>query len=347
MSRSAVTRAAWESGSHRLASVAARSRRMHADDSPIRASTRASASAHYIFNERTCLGRRDARTARAAGLRRRTPARHRGLPRAEAAASAVPRRRSGRGQDGDRQGARRRPRAAAGPAAVLRRARHGGRRVRVELSAADDRDPARRSGGWRRARGAGARHLHDAVPAAPAAAAGAVAGRRRRAGAADRRARSRRRAVRGVPARSAVRLPGDDSRARYDPREHAADRRHHVEPHARDPRRDQAPLPLSLGRLSRCGARARDRAAQVPEGLRDARARDRRVHAAAAHARSLQGARDRRDARLGGGAGCARPDHARSANGRRHAGRAAQVPGRHRRDHARRRGEARARGAGA
>ena len=36
-----------------------------------------------------------------------------------------------------------------------------------------------------------------------------------------------------------------------DPRRGAADRRHHVEPHARDPRRDQAALPLSLGRLSR------------------------------------------------------------------------------------------------
>ena len=49
-----------------------------------------------------------------------------------------------------------------------------------------------------------------------------------------------------------------------DPATNAAGRRHHVQSHARDPRRDQAPLPLSLGRLSRRGARARDRAAQVP-----------------------------------------------------------------------------------
>ena len=76
----------------------------------------------------------------------------------------------------------------------------------AEAAGGVDRDAAR------------ARHLHDAVPAEAAAAAGARARRRRRAGAADRRARSRRRAVRGVPARSALRLPGDDSRARRDPR---------------------------------------------------------------------------------------------------------------------------------
>ena len=46
----------------------------------------------------------------------------------------------------------------------------------------------------------------------------------------------------------------------------AAGRRHHVEPHARDPRRDQAPLPLSLGRLSGRAARARDRPPQVSAG---------------------------------------------------------------------------------
>ncbi len=40
----------------------------------------------------------------------------------------------------------------------------------------------------------------------------------------------------------------------------SADRGDHLEPHARDPRRAQAPLPLSLGRLSQRAARARDRA---------------------------------------------------------------------------------------
>ena len=38
----------------------------------------------------------------------------------------------------------------------------------------------------------------------------------------------------------------------------AADRDHHLEPHARDPRRAQAPLLLPLGRLSERRARARD-----------------------------------------------------------------------------------------
>ena len=43
--------------------------------------------------------------------------------------------------------------------------------------------------------------------------------------------------------------------------EAAADRHHHLEPHARDPRRAEAPLLLPLGRLSRRRARARDPAA--------------------------------------------------------------------------------------
>ena len=38
--------------------------------------------------------------------------------------------------------------------------------------------------------------------------------------------------------------------------ERSADRRHHLEPHPRNPRRAQAPLPLSLGRLSDRRARA-------------------------------------------------------------------------------------------
>ena len=52
------------------------------------------------------------------------------------------------------------------------------------------------------------------LPDPPAAAAGARKPRRRRAGAADRRARPHRRGIRGVPARNPVRLPGDDSRIR-------------------------------------------------------------------------------------------------------------------------------------
>ena len=84
----------------------------------------------------------------------------------------------------------------------------------------------------------------------------------RRAGAADRRDRPRRRGVRGFSARDPVRLPGDDSGARRREGAGAADRRHHVEPHPRDPRRAEAALPLSLGRLPGHGARDGDRARQ-------------------------------------------------------------------------------------
>ena len=52
------------------------------------------------------------------------------------------------------------------------------------------------------------------------------------AGAAHRRDRSRRRGVRGLPARAAVRLSDHHPRARHDPRGRAAGRRHHLEPDA-------------------------------------------------------------------------------------------------------------------
>ena len=137
------------------------------------------------------------------------------------------------------------------------------RRLRVELSAADDRDPAGGGRGRRRPRRAVARHLHAPLPAQAAAAAGDRSRRRRGAGPADRRTGPHRRAVRSVPARSAVGLPGVDSRAGRDRGQDAAHRRHHVESHARNPRCDQAPLPLSLGRLSGRAARTRDPAPQV------------------------------------------------------------------------------------
>ena len=44
--------------------------------------------------------------------------------------------------------------------------------------------------------------------------------------------------------------------------ERAADRHHHLQPHARDPRCGEAPLPVPLGRLSERGARAGYRASQ-------------------------------------------------------------------------------------
>ena len=168
-------------------------------------------------------GRRSARERRGGALaalaRRLRGAQQpcdRGIPLALPRPAAVP---GGRGrgrEDGDRERARRRPRPAADPAPVLRRARPLLRGVRVELSPADDRDPARRGRGRTLARSAGGRHLLDSVPhQAPAAASvGIVSGGS--AGAAHRRDRPRRRAVRSVPARGAVRLPDHDPGDRAD-----------------------------------------------------------------------------------------------------------------------------------
>ena len=99
----------------------------------------------------------------------------------------------------------------------------------------------------------------------------------RAGGAADRRDRPRRRRVRGVPARAAVRLPGLDPRARHGHGRAAAARGDHLQPHARAARRAQAPLPLPLDRLPDAGARGGDRArAAARRAGRDRRARLRR-----------------------------------------------------------------------
>ena len=133
----------------------------------------------------------------------------------------------------------------------------------------------------------------------------------RRAGPADRRTRPHGRGVRGLPAGGAVRLPGDDPRARHDQGRASADRDHHLEPHARDPRRAEAPLPLSLGRLSRRRARAGDPASKAPGRRRALSQRDRRLRAGDPQAGPVQGAGRRRDARLGDGPGRARRRRAR------------------------------------
>ena len=85
------------------------------------------------------------------------------------------------------------------------------------------------------------------------------------AGAADRRDRPRRRRVRGVPARAAVRLPGHDPRDRHDPGGAAAAGDADLEPHPRAARRAQAPLPVPLDRASRrSSARSRSCAPACP-----------------------------------------------------------------------------------
>ncbi len=84
---------------------------------------------------------------------------------------------------------------------------------------------------------------------------------------------------------------------------------------------------------------------KCPRVAEIARAPGRRVRAGAARARPLQGPGHRRNARLGRSADRARSDRAGSADGDRHDRRAAEVPGRHRRDHAGGRRQARGRGA--
>ena len=109
-------------------------------------------------------------------------------------------------------------------------------------------------------------------PRVPDPAAGARGDRVRAAGAApDRRDRPRRRGVRGVPARGALRLPGHGAGARDDRREAAAVRDPHVEPHARAARRAQAALPLPLDRPSDGRARDPDRRAARARRARAAR----------------------------------------------------------------------------
>ena len=110
-------------------------------------------------------------------------------------------------------------------------------------------------------------------PRVPDPAPAARGDRERGAGRApDRRDRPRGRRVRGVPARGALGLPDHDPRDRDDARGAAAGRRAHVEPHARAPRRAQAPLPLPLDRAPEPRARDRDRQAarsgRCPSGSR-------------------------------------------------------------------------------
>ena len=133
----------------------------------------------------------------------------------------------------------------------------------------------------------------------------AAAGRdppRQAAGSADRRGRSRRRGVRGVPARAAVRLPGHDPRARHDRRRDHPARRADLEQHARTLGRAAAALPLSLCRFSRRRARGGDHPRAHARRRHGARRADR------AHGRgdpprgSAQDAGRRRNARLGGDA---------------------------------------------
>ena len=118
-------------------------------------------------------------------------------------------------------------------------------------------------------------------------------------GAPDRRGRPCRRGVRGVPARAALRLPGDGARARHRSRREAAARRDpHLEPHPRAARRAQAPLPLPLDRPPVGRARDRDRTScraspAVPRSAWPAKLRASRPSCACSTCRSRRDSRRR------------------------------------------------------
>ena len=81
---------------------------------------------------------------------------------------------------------------------------------------------------------------------------------REAAGAADRRGRSRRRGIRGFPARAPLRLPGQYPRTRHHQGDLDPARGADLERHARALRRAAPALPLSLCRFSRCRSRGED-----------------------------------------------------------------------------------------
>ena len=262
-------------------------------------------------------------------LRLRPLARDRDVPRAPARPAAAPRGRGGRRQDGAREGPRGEPRGAADPAPVLRGPRRQRRGLRVELPAPDARDPAARGArrGDERER---PRHLRPGVPDPPAAPPGAR-GRRhgRAAGPAHRRDRPGRRGVRGVPARDPLGLPGHRAGDRHDQGRAAAARDPHLEPDPRGPRRAEAPLPLPLDRLPVGPEGVRDRLGPRAGGAGTARPRGRRLRPPPPRGRPDEGPRDRRDARLGGGAAVARRARAGPGARRRDARRRPQVRGGH------------------
>ena len=252
----------------------------------------------------------------AVGLYRRRRTRDRDLADAIAAASAAARRRGGRRQD----------RGGKGAGSV-----HATELIRLQCYEGLDQSAAlyewnyqrqllaiqaHRGDNRRRCRGP---DLLGKVPAGAAAAGGDPP--RQAAGAADRRDRPRRRRVRGVSARTAVRFPGLDSRTRHDQGDLDPACGADLERHARTLRRAAPPLPLSLCRLSRCRPRGAHHHGADRWRRRVAVAADRAHGRGHPQGGAAQGARRRRDAGLGGGAGRAR--RARSA---RRAGDGARDP---------------------
>ena len=108
----------------------------------------------------------------------------------------------------------------------------------------------------------------------------------------------------------------------------ATDRDNHLQPHARDSRRNQAPLPVPLGGLSgRVSASSRSCAANVHAHRRRWRGKSSPLRKATALDGPVQGAWNRGNAGLGRGAVDARPHCAGPAYGRGYPRCAAQVSG--------------------
>ena len=158
------------------------------------------------------------------------------------------------------------------PPAVLRGPRRPPRRLRVELRAADDAHPPARVA---RRDAVDERELFgpDFLEQRPLLQAIDPA-RTKAPGPARRRDRPRRRGVRGVPARGALRLPDHDPRDRHDPAAHPPVVDRHLQPHARGPRRAEAPLPLLLDRLPVLRGGARDRPREGARGASERLARE-------------------------------------------------------------------------
>ena len=184
--------------------------------------------------------------------------------------------------------------------------------------------PPARSRGRGRPKGRGAGAVQRGVPHQASSPAGA-----RRLGPdrpTNRRARPRRRRVRGLPPGDARRLPDHRPGSRHLYGGRAAHRRDHLEPDARNTRCAEAPLPLLLDRLPGPPEGDADRAQQGPRGRAEAGGAGHRLRPGAAGHGAVQGARRRRDARLDGGPGEPERARAQSVGHRRHARRHAQVP---------------------
>ena len=159
-------------------------------------------------------------------------------------------------------------------------------------------------------------------PRVPRPAAAARCDRARRpgtAGAADRRDRPRRRRVRGLPARAALRLPGHDPRDRHDPRRVGGpwwcSRR---TARASCTTRSSAAACTTGSGTRRSSARSRSCAPACRASPSGSPPRPRRS-SSALRARPREGPRRRRDDRLDAGPGRARTGGARGRHRRRHA----------------------------